>query len=164
MAYLLSFALVLLVVMTTGTFGVHIHIDYRNFEALTCYTCPMKKDNEQCNNWAPNIPCPFRHTVCKTVHRINERTGESIQVDKMCAMPEQCSNDHVGCKATGLEGEIECISCCTVSYCNVAVPYNVTTSQTMSASLIGSTASHVTKVGWLNITVTLAFLIILRIV
>jgi hypothetical protein len=46
------------------------------------------------------------HTVCKTVHRINDRTGESIQVDKMCAMPDQCSNDHVGCKATGLEGEI----------------------------------------------------------
>jgi hypothetical protein len=46
------------------------------------------------------------HTVCKTVHRINDRIGESIQVDKMCAMPDQCSNDHVGCKATGLEGEI----------------------------------------------------------
>ena len=50
---------------------------------------------------------PFSgHIVCKTVHRINGVTGESIQVDKMCALPEQCSNEHVGCQATGVDGEI----------------------------------------------------------
>jgi hypothetical protein len=46
------------------------------------------------------------HIVCKTVHRFNNSTGQSLQVDKMCAMPEQCTSDDVGCKATDIEGEI----------------------------------------------------------
>ncbi|XP_045206175.2 ly6/PLAUR domain-containing protein 6-like [Mercenaria mercenaria] len=147
--------LVFFVSMTAKSSSMHIQIEYGNFEALTCYTCPLKKDNEECNNWAPDIPCPLRHTVCKTVHRINDRTGESLQVDKFCALPEQCSNDHVGCKGTSNEGEIECVSCCTVSYCNVAVPYNVSTSHTLSASLIPSAASDVARINFPLVVVAL---------
>lgn len=37
------------------------------------------------------------HTVCKTVHHIHRTTGASQRVDKMCALPDQCTVDHIGC-------------------------------------------------------------------
>ncbi|XP_060552550.1 ly6/PLAUR domain-containing protein 6-like [Ruditapes philippinarum] len=164
MAFLsLSTVLVVLVSMDTKSFAMHIDVEFGNFEALTCYTCPDKHNNKQCNKWAPDIPCPFRHTVCKTVHRFNNSTGQSLHVDKMCAMPEHCTSDDVGCKATDIEGEIECVSCCTVSYCNVAVPYNVTTSQTLSISQTGSTGSHVSIIDRLMLVATFSLTVLANI-
>ena len=45
-------------------------------------------------------------TVCKTVHRINRHSGESVHVDKMCALPEQCNYDNIGCADTEEADEI----------------------------------------------------------
>ena len=41
------------------------------------------------------------HTVCKSVHRFNEETGDSIYVVKTCAVPTECSSDKVGCTVNG---------------------------------------------------------------
>ena len=64
---------------------------------ITCWTCPGKTNNEECNNWAPDKRCPQAHTVCKTVHRFYADGAQSISVHKTCAMPDQCTPNMVGC-------------------------------------------------------------------
>lgn len=46
------------------------------------------------------------HTVCQTVHRIHKHTGQSLNVDKKCALPSSCEKNHVGCKDTDKYNEM----------------------------------------------------------
>lgn len=52
------------------------------------------------------------HTVCMTVHRFDKNTGNSIQVDKMCSVPELCTLDHVGCHDKEQNNEVVSIKYC----------------------------------------------------
>lgn len=96
-------------------------------EPITCYTCPNKTNNEECNEWAPEEYCAVNHTICHTVHRINTVTGKSVYVNKRCALPTECTHEMIGCHQTGLPNVKECISCCNSAYCNKPVPSNHTT-------------------------------------
>ena len=31
---------------------------------ITCWTCPNKSDYEECNDWAPDVPCPHGEKRC----------------------------------------------------------------------------------------------------
>lgn len=93
---------------------------------ITCWTCSDKSNNEACNDWAPDLRCPFNHTVCQTRHRFDPFSGLSHLVNKQCVPPEECTPSHIGCTAATADprGEQECVSCCDYSYCNQEVPYN----------------------------------------
>ncbi|KAK2182178.1 hypothetical protein NP493_364g03034 [Ridgeia piscesae] len=93
-------------------------------EVFVCWTCRDKVDNDACNDWAPNVRCPNNNTVCKTVHRLSTTSGRSVAVNKFCVHQSHCTHDMIGCLATGIPGEQECVSCCNYAYCNEAVPTN----------------------------------------
>ena len=65
---------------------------------ITCWTCAKKTDNDVCNNWAPEVLCPIRHSICKTVHRFDEVTLKTVSLTKSCSLPEQCSQSDVVCR------------------------------------------------------------------
>nr|KAG5714786.1 hypothetical protein BaRGS_000274 [Batillaria attramentaria] len=67
---------------------------------ITCWTCSDKKDNDACNDWAPDLHCPLNHTVCLTRHRFNPSSGLSVLVTKQCVQPLDCTATHVGCSLT----------------------------------------------------------------
>ena len=93
------------------------------YEDITCWTCTNKTDNEACNNWAPEVRCPNRHSVCKSVHRFDVVTMETVYVTKTCSLPSKCSINDVGCR--GVAGtESQCTACCSESYCNEDIPYD----------------------------------------
>ncbi|KAI0219890.1 hypothetical protein LSAT2_028591 [Lamellibrachia satsuma] len=93
-------------------------------EVLVCWTCRDKVDNEACNDWAPNVRCPANNTICKTIHRLSTTSGHSVVVNKFCVHHSHCTHDMIGCLATGIPDEQECVSCCDYAYCNEAVPTN----------------------------------------
>jgi len=113
-------------------------------QALTCWTCPNKTDNEACNTWAPDVHCPTNHTVCQTLHRVDTQR-RSILVHKSCAKVDECTQDHVGCVHTD-SGVMECMSCCTDSYCNEAVPSNHSSAIMLSATVFSH--AHRTEAKW----------------
>ncbi|WAQ99750.1 LYPD6-like protein, partial [Mya arenaria] len=115
------------------------HNSYCEPYRVTCYTCPRMANNSQCNQWAPDIPCPVESAVCKTVHVFDAASRESVSVTKMCALPEHCAPDH------------ECVSCCSQSYCNKPVPYSTSTSKQLSVTLIGSSDSHMNSWNLLSV-------------
>ncbi|ELU15857.1 hypothetical protein CAPTEDRAFT_198986 [Capitella teleta] len=80
-------------------------------EGLTCWTCPNKTDNEICNDWAPDKECSPNHTVCKTVHRIDAQSGDTLGVFKQCSLPRNCNYDVIGCHATESDGVQVCSPC-----------------------------------------------------
>ncbi|KAH3730665.1 hypothetical protein DPMN_056656 [Dreissena polymorpha] len=125
-----------------GLRASHIHVQFTD-DAITCYTCQGMQNNTLCNKWAPDIPCPDASTVCKTVHVFSGADGVSVSVTKMCALPEHCTEAHVGCNAVNNTEHIECVSCCSKSYCNKPVPYTASTSRELSMELlISSSTSH----------------------
>ncbi|XP_011301689.1 uncharacterized protein [Fopius arisanus] len=66
---------------------------------LTCYTCVNVSDNQMCNKWAIDTPCPTGgRDFCRSLHILDSR-GNSVLI---------------------------CISCCDMSYCNVDSPTNST--------------------------------------
>ncbi|XP_041374883.1 ly6/PLAUR domain-containing protein 6-like [Gigantopelta aegis] len=120
----------------TGVAGVNVVIESRSGarrSLITCYTCPDKVNNEECNRWAPDIACPENHTVCETVHTFNTKTGSSLRVKKRCAVAAECTNEHVGCRDTENSSEKVCVSCCDSSYCNVDIPVNITSAISLSS-------------------------------
>ena len=49
------------------------------------------------------VKCFFNlsdHTVCETIHAFSTKTGSSLRVLKRCAVPTDCTNQHVGCRDT----------------------------------------------------------------
>ena len=108
---------------------------------ITCWTCAKKTDNDVCNNWAPEVLCPIRHSICKTVHRFDEVTLKTVSLTKSCSLPEQCSQSDVACRRID-EAESECISCCTESYCNEDIPYDQVTAVSLSRTLLNLGTLH----------------------
>ncbi|KAL5005736.1 hypothetical protein ScPMuIL_016894 [Solemya velum] len=112
------FALLSMVLTATATYLVDSE---SSVQRLTCWTCPNKGDNTECNNWAPDIYCPLNRTVCQTTHTLHTETGRSVAVEKKCALPTECGEGSVGC-TTQDDGTMVCVSCCQHSYCNEDVP------------------------------------------
>lgn len=111
-------------------------------EEITCWTCAEKTGNEACNNWAPELRCPLGHSVCKTVHRFDEITMETVSLSKMCSLPEMCSNTQIGCRRVQAE-ENECISCCTESYCNEDIAHDQVSAVSLSLKSLNAATNRV---------------------
>ena len=117
--------------------------DERPLVHLTCWTCANKTDNEACNDWAPDVMCPADHSVCKSVHHVNIVTMETESVTKTCSAPDECSSRDVGCHDTGRDDDVKrCVSCCTESYCNEAVPSDQSSAISLSVTSLTSTSSN----------------------
>ncbi|CAB3378568.1 Hypothetical predicted protein [Cloeon dipterum] len=89
--------------------------------SLTCFTCVNVSNNEVCNQYAIDRPCPAGKTFCHTLHAMGQ-LGESWLVNKKCVDRSECTQDSVGCSRS--DGQTTCVSCCDESYCNEPVPRN----------------------------------------
>ncbi|XP_064614280.1 ly6/PLAUR domain-containing protein 6-like [Liolophura sinensis] len=103
-------------------------------QGITCWTCPDKGSNSECNDWAPDRQCPDSKTVCQTVHRFSESTGQSAKVNKQCVLPTECTYNHVGCRSEN--GVKICVSCCNTPYCNKEAPHNNDTAINLSVTVL----------------------------
>ncbi|XP_076182162.1 uncharacterized protein LOC143154174 isoform X2 [Ptiloglossa arizonensis] len=73
--------------------------DEEDIYRLTCYTCVNVSDNQMCNEWAIDTPCPAGgRDFCRSLHILDSK-GNSVLI---------------------------CISCCDLSYCNIDSPMNAT--------------------------------------
>ncbi|XP_011876625.1 PREDICTED: uncharacterized protein LOC105566865 isoform X2 [Vollenhovia emeryi] len=76
-----------------------VSADEEDIYRLTCYTCVNVSDNQMCNEWAIDTPCPVGgRDFCRSLHILDSR-GKSVLI---------------------------CISCCDLSYCNIESPTNAT--------------------------------------
>ncbi|XP_059486453.1 ly6/PLAUR domain-containing protein 6-like [Neocloeon triangulifer] len=92
--------------------------------SLTCFTCVNVSDNEICNQYAIDRPCPAGKTFCHTLHAMGQ-LGDSWLVNKKCADRSECTQAAVGCSRS--DGQTVCVSCCDEPYCNEPVPRNNST-------------------------------------
>ncbi|XP_043599377.1 uncharacterized protein LOC122575054 isoform X1 [Bombus pyrosoma] len=91
---------------------------------LTCYTCVNVSDNQMCNEWAIDTPCPASgRDFCRSLHILDSR-GNSVLVSKSCVSSAECGPASVGC--IPVDTQQICISCCDLSYCNIESPTNAT--------------------------------------
>lgn len=91
---------------------------------LTCYTCVNVSDNQMCNEWAIDTPCPAGgRDFCRSLHILDSR-GNSVLVSKSCVSSAECGPASVGC--IPVDTQQICISCCDLSYCNIESPTNST--------------------------------------
>ncbi|XP_043279549.1 ly6/PLAUR domain-containing protein 6-like [Venturia canescens] len=98
--------------------------DEEDIYRLTCYTCVNVSDNQMCNKWAIDTPCPTGgRDFCRSLHILDSR-GNSVLVSKSCASSSECGAASVGC--IPVDTQKICISCCDMSYCNVESPTNST--------------------------------------
>ncbi|XP_011148614.1 uncharacterized protein LOC105188715 [Harpegnathos saltator] len=101
-----------------------ISVDEEDTYRLTCYTCVNVSDNQMCNEWAIDTPCPAGgRDFCRSLHILDSR-GNSVLVSKSCASSEECGPASVGC--IPVDTQQICISCCDESYCNIESPTNAT--------------------------------------
>uniref|UniRef100_A0A1B6DF44 UPAR/Ly6 domain-containing protein n=1 Tax=Clastoptera arizonana TaxID=38151 RepID=A0A1B6DF44_9HEMI len=91
---------------------------------VTCYTCVNVSDNNVCNRYAIDRPCPQGENFCHTLH-IMDSTGTSVVVNKKCADSKECWPQGVGCVL--IDRQTVCVSCCDEMYCNITVPTNKST-------------------------------------
>ncbi|XP_015115840.1 ly6/PLAUR domain-containing protein 6B [Diachasma alloeum] len=104
--------------------GLKRPADEEDTYRLTCYTCVNVSDNQMCNKWAIDTPCPTGGRVfCRSLHILDSR-GNSVLVSKSCASSAECGPASVGC--VPVDTQRICISCCDMSYCNVESPTNST--------------------------------------
>ena len=115
--------------------------DFEQFQPITCWTCANQSSNGACNDWAPDVQCPVEYSVCKSVHHVNVITMETESVTKSCSAATACD---VGCRDAAGDDVMECVSCCTGSYCNEDIPRDSlsaialsVTSFTSECSLVG---------------------------
>ncbi|XP_064595843.1 ly6/PLAUR domain-containing protein 6B-like [Liolophura sinensis] len=113
-------------------------------KSITCWTCPNKGSNLECNDWAPDRYCPQGQSVCQTVHTFSDVTGQvaSVRVNKQCVDPEKCTRHDVGCRTDKTTNTKTCISCCTTSYCNEEVAHDNNSAIRFSVTLFGSAACN----------------------
>ncbi|XP_018398819.1 PREDICTED: ly6/PLAUR domain-containing protein 6-like [Cyphomyrmex costatus] len=98
--------------------------DEEDIYRLTCYTCVNVSDNQMCNAWAIDTPCPTGDgDFCRSLHILDSR-GDSVLVSKSCANSAECGPASVGC--IPMDTQQICISCCDLSYCNIESPTNMT--------------------------------------
>ncbi|XP_071811560.1 ly6/PLAUR domain-containing protein 6-like [Apostichopus japonicus] len=98
-------------------------------DAIKCYTCEEKTNNEECNKKAYDAFCPEGTKYCYTRHHMNHTSEESYQVTKKCAINDICSPRAVGCSVRielGINHKV-CTSCCEGTLCNLGVPTNLST-------------------------------------
>ncbi|XP_018364734.1 PREDICTED: uncharacterized protein LOC108762298 [Trachymyrmex cornetzi] len=101
-----------------------VSADEEDIYRLTCYTCVNVSDNQMCNEWAIDTPCPVGgRDFCRSLHILDSR-GNSVLVSKSCANSEECGPASVGC--IPVDTQQICISCCDLSYCNIESPTNAT--------------------------------------
>ncbi|XP_012218513.1 uncharacterized protein [Linepithema humile] len=101
-----------------------VSTDEEDIYRLTCYTCVNVSDNQMCNEWAIDTPCPAGgRDFCRSLHILDSR-GNSVLVSKSCASSEECGPSSVGC--IPVDTQQVCISCCDLSYCNIESPTNAT--------------------------------------
>ncbi|KAK0175745.1 hypothetical protein PV327_009472 [Microctonus hyperodae] len=99
-------------------------VDEEDTYRLTCYTCVNVSDNQMCNKWAIDTPCPNGgRDFCRSLHILDSR-GNSVLVSKSCASSAECGPASVGC--VPVDTQKICISCCDVNYCNIGSPTNST--------------------------------------
>ncbi|XP_060085862.1 ly6/PLAUR domain-containing protein 6B-like [Ylistrum balloti] len=137
-----SCSVLLVIAIQLCSANLVITADEQKTSDITCWTCPIKKNNDACNDWAPDVRCPINNTVCKTTHVLDKTTGQSVSVVKQCAPPSECDPETVGCNTVPDTDLIECVSCCDQPYCNVAVPVNTTTAIKLSSYFNGATSLH----------------------
>ncbi|XP_077260237.1 uncharacterized protein LOC143896320 [Temnothorax americanus] len=102
----------------------NVSADEEDIYRLTCYTCVNVSDNQMCNEWAIDTPCPVGgRDFCRSLHILDSR-GNSVLVSKSCASSEECGPASVGC--IPVDTQQICISCCDLSYCNIESPINAT--------------------------------------
>ncbi|KAK3590673.1 hypothetical protein CHS0354_026205 [Potamilus streckersoni] len=155
--------LVVVVVMSSHVVSAFYVISIRDStKDLTCYTCPAMTSNKECNKWAPDKFCPQNHTVCKTVHRINIVTGKSTMVDKSCAPPEHCNALSVGCHKSDIKNEMECVSCCGVSYCNEEIPFDHSMAVKLS-TVFNVSSSSCARFPIVNRIATIIFAVVIKV-
>ncbi|XP_076655175.1 uncharacterized protein LOC143360329 [Halictus rubicundus] len=71
--------------------------DEEDIYRLTCYTCVNVSDNQMCNEWAIDTPCPAAgRDFCRSLHILDSK-GNSVLVSKSCASSEECGPASVGC-------------------------------------------------------------------
>lgn len=98
--------------------------DEEDIYRLTCYTCVNVSDNQMCNEWAIDTPCPAGgRDFCRSLHILDSK-GNSVLVSKSCASSAECGPSSVGC--IPVDTQQICISCCDLSYCNIESPTNAT--------------------------------------
>ncbi|KAM0735356.1 Ly6/PLAUR domain-containing protein 6B [Formica fusca] len=101
-----------------------VSADEEDIYRLTCYTCVNVSDNQMCNEWAIDTPCPAGgRDFCQSMHILDSR-GNSVLVSKACVSSEECGPGLVGC--IPMDTQQICISCCDLSYCNIESPTNAT--------------------------------------
>ncbi|XP_011635765.1 uncharacterized protein LOC105426305 [Pogonomyrmex barbatus] len=101
-----------------------VSADEEDIYRLTCYTCVNVSDNQMCNEWAIDTPCPAGgRDFCRSLHILDSR-GNSVLVSKSCASSKECGPASVGC--IPVDTQQVCISCCDLSYCNIESPTNAT--------------------------------------
>ncbi|XP_015439195.1 PREDICTED: uncharacterized protein LOC107194143 [Dufourea novaeangliae] len=107
-----------------GLKGVTAATDEEEVYRLTCYTCVNVSDNQMCNEWAIDTPCPAAgRDFCRSLHILDSK-GNSVLVSKSCASNDECGPASVGC--IPVDTQQICISCCDLSYCNIESPTNAT--------------------------------------
>ncbi|XP_071453665.1 uncharacterized protein [Hetaerina americana] len=104
---------------------------------ITCYTCMNVSNNEECNRYAIDRPCPQGRDYCLTLHVMDGlELDRSVLVNKRCAYLDECTGDSTGCAT--LDGQTQCVSCCDQPYCNDFVPSNETSAMFHRSSASGS--------------------------
>ncbi|XP_071453226.1 uncharacterized protein [Hetaerina americana] len=105
---------------------------------LTCYTCVNVTDNQGCNRYAIDRPCPEDKQFCHSLHVLEGfgSKGDSLLVNKGCAGEDECNPKSVGCRREG--GQTTCNACCDYEYCNEKAPVDALTAtlvQTKSSGM-----------------------------
>ncbi|XP_046396996.1 ly6/PLAUR domain-containing protein 6-like [Ischnura elegans] len=105
---------------------------------LTCYTCMNVTDNQVCNRFAIDRPCPEDKQFCHSLHVLEGfgSKGDSLLVNKGCAGDDECNPKSIGCRREG--GQTSCNACCDFEYCNEKAPVDAETAtfvQTKSSAV-----------------------------
>ncbi|XP_033640057.1 ly6/PLAUR domain-containing protein 6-like [Asterias rubens] len=123
--------------------------------AIKCFTCTDKKSNRECNERAYDAFCPKGTKYCYSSHYLNQKSGESILVNKKCALQEECTVNAVGCKDTSTKHVQRCVSCCEGTQCNFWSPHNSTTAVFSTVTPLNSAPQHTIPNVILIVTLTL---------
>ncbi|XP_046401868.1 ly6/PLAUR domain-containing protein 6-like [Ischnura elegans] len=125
---------------------------------ITCYTCMNVSNNEECNRYAIDRPCPEGRDYCLTLHVMDGVEMErSVLVNKRCAFLDECTGDSTGCIT--IDGQTQCVSCCDQPYCNDYVPSNETSAMFHRSSASGSVVGdfRAERRTWMLMTAALVF-------
>ena len=130
-----------------------------NLLDLTCFTCGKTSSNEECNKNAVDEPCTnanltqaghvsnINKIACMTVHAYNYLNGETISIEKKCAL--DCTPQMVGCSNDVKQPNARiCTYCCNKNYCNMDVAKTQQQAISLGQSLIADNQSSSNRVSY----------------